>query len=216
MIELVEAFLQATVAAGTPYLLATLGEIMTERSGILNLGLEGLMIMGAVTGFGTAFITGNVWLGVLIAGIVGGIVASIHAIVSITLKANQTVSGLALTMFGLGLSGLLGKRFVGLPLPVKLQEIEIPLLSDLPLLGPLLFRHDFLTYLSIVLAIILWFVLFKTKAGIIIRSVGENPNAADSLGISVIRTRYICTILGGILAGLAGGYLFIKVYACLV
>jgi len=199
--------LRAAIRAGTPLLLGTLGEIYAERSGVLNLGVEGMMIMGAVTGFGITLATGNVWLGLVMAALVGGLIASIHAFVSITLRANQTVSGLALTMFGLGLSGMLGKRYIGTPLPFRLRAAPIPLLSDIPLLGPVLFQHDPLVYLSFLLVPSLWFVLFKTKAGISIRSVGEAPATADALGVNVFLVRYLCVFLGGVLAGLGGAYL---------
>ena len=202
----------AAIRAGTPLLLGTLGEIYAERSGVLNLGVEGMMIMGAVTGFGVTLTTGNAWLGLAMAALVGGLMALIHAFVSITLRGNQTVSGLALTMFGLGLSGMLGKRYVGTPLPSRLRAIPIPLLSDIPILGPIFFQHDPLVYLSFLLVPLLWFVLFKTKVGISIRSVGEAPATADALGVNVFLIRYVCVFLGGVLAGLGGAYLSV-VYA---
>ena len=204
--------LRAAIRAGTPLLLGTLGEIYAERSGVLNLGVEGMMIMGAVTGFGITLTTGNVWLGLVMAALAGGLIALIHAFVSISLRANQTVSGLALTMFGLGLSGLLGKRYVGTPLPFRLRAVPIPLLSDIPILGPVLFQHDPLVYLSLLLVPSLWFLLFKTRVGISIRSVGEAPATADALGVNVFLVRYICVFFGGVLAGLGGAYLSV-VYA---
>jgi len=204
--------LKAAMRAGTPLLFGTLGEIYAERSGVLNLGVEGMMIMGAVTGFGVTLITGNAWLGLAMAALVGGLLALIHAFVSITLRANQVVSGLALTMFGLGLSGLIGKRFVGTPLPFRLRPVPIPVLSDIPILGPLLFQHDPLVYVSLALVPVLWFILFKTRAGISIRSVGESPATADALGVNVYLIRYLCVFLGGALAGLGGAYLSV-VYA---
>ena len=204
--------LRAAIPAGTPLLLGTLGEIYAERSGVLNLGVEGMMIMGAVTGFGVTFTTGNVWLGLAMAALVGGLLALIHAFLSITLRANQVVSGLALTMFGLGMSGMIGKRFVGTPLPCRLRAAPIPLLKDIPLLGPVLFQHDPLVYLSLALVPLLWFVLFKTRIGISIRSVGESPATADALGVNVFLVRYACVFFGGLLAGLGGAYLSV-VYA---
>ncbi len=212
MLEFVLDALRAAIPAGTPLLLGTLGEIYAERSGVLNLGVEGMMIMGAVTGFGVTLTTGNVWLGIAVAALVGGLLALVHAFVSITLRANQVVSGLALTMFGSGLSGLIGKRYVGIPLPFRLRSLSIPLLSDIPILGPVLFRHDPLVYLSLALVPLLWFVLFKTRAGISIRSVGEAPATADALGVNVYLVRYLCVFFGGILAGLGGAYLSV-VYA---
>ncbi len=202
----------AAIPAGTPYLYATLGEIYAERSGILNLGVEGMMIMGAVTGFGVTLSTGNPWLGFAAAAVVGALMALIHAFMSITLRANQIVSGLALTMFGLGLSGLLGRRYIGTPLPVRVHEVPIPLLSEIPVIGPLVFNHDPIVYLSFVLVPVLGFVLFHTRLGISIRSVGENPATADAMGVNVFLIRYACTVFGGALAGIAGAYLSI-VYA---
>ena len=212
MLEFVLDAMRAAIPAGTPLLFGTLGEIYAERSGVLNLGIEGMMIMGAVTGFGVTLTTGNVWLGIAMAALVGGLLALIHAFVSITLRGNQVVSGLALTMFGLGLSGLIGKRYVGIPLPFRLRSLSIPVLSGIPILGPVLFQHDPLVYLSLALVPLLWFVLFKTRAGISIRSVGEAPATADALGVNVYLVRYLCVFFGGILAGLGGAYLSV-VYA---
>ncbi|MFQ6000340.1 MAG: ABC transporter permease [Anaerolineae bacterium] len=207
ILEFIVAALKAAIPAGTPLLFGTLGEIYAERSGVLNLGVEGMMIMGAVTGFGVTLTTGNVWLGITLAAIAGGLLALVHAFLSITLRANQIVSGLALTMFGLGMSGLVGKEYVGTPLPFRLRSLTIPGLSDIPILGPILFQHDPLVYLALALVPLLWFVLFKTKAGISIRSVGESPATADALGVNVYLVRYLCVSLGGVLAGLGGAYL---------
>jgi len=207
MIEIVASFLHATAAAGTTYLLATVGEILTERSGVQNLGVEGMMSMGAVASFGVSTTTGNVWLGTVAGALAGSLLALIHALVCVTLRRNQIVSGLSLTMFGVGLSGLLGKAYVGLPLPSKLPKVPIPLLSEVPVLGAFLFDHDPLTYTSLLLVPVSWYLLFRTSGGIIIRSVGENPDAVDALGVSVEKTRYACTFLGGLLIGLAGAYL---------
>jgi len=193
---------------GTPLLLGTLGEIYAERSGVLNLGVEGMMIMGAYSAFTTAYITGNPWLGILVAAVVGGAFSLIHAFTSVTLKANQVVSGLSLTMLGLGLSGMFGRGWEGKPLPVSIPKITVSGLSKIPLLGPILFEgQNLIVYLSILLVPLLWYILYRTRIGITIRSVGENPATADSLGINVDRVRYTCVLLGGILAGMAGGYL---------
>lgn len=197
----------AAIPAGTPYLYATLGEIYAERSGVLNLGVEGMMIMGAVAGFGVTLNTGNPWLGILAAALIGGLLALVHAFASITLRVNQVVSGLALTMLGLGMSGLWGRRYVGTPLHARLRETPIPILSDIPLLGPLLFKHDVLVYLSFVLVVVMGFILFYTRPGITIRSVGENPATADAMGVNVYLVRYVCTFIGGVLAGIGGAYL---------
>ncbi|HEY5731529.1 MAG TPA: ABC transporter permease [Anaerolineales bacterium] len=210
MLEFILAAVRAAIPAGTPLLYGTLGEVYAERSGVLNLGVEGMMIMGAVSGFAVAQTTGNVWLGILAAAVVGGLMALIHAFASVTLRVNQVVSGLALTMLGLGMSGMMGKRFVGQPLAVRLQPINIPGLSDLPVIGPLLFRFDILVYLSVLLVPVLWFVLYKTRLGVTLRSVGENPAAADALGVSVTMVRYSAVAFGGMMAGIGGAYLSIS------
>lgn len=200
--------LSRTLAYGTPLLLGTLGEIYAERSGVLNLGIEGMMIMGAYAGFSTAYTTGSPWLGIMVAALVGGAFSLIHAFASITLKANQVVSGLSLTMLGLGLSGVLGRGWEGKPLPVSIPEITVPSLSKIPFLGPILFEgQNMIVYLTILLVPLLWYILYRTRIGITIRSAGENPATADSLGINVGRVRYLCVVVGGILAGVAGGYL---------
>ncbi|HIC95058.1 TPA: ABC transporter permease [Candidatus Bipolaricaulota bacterium] len=196
------------LAYGTPLLLGTLGEIYAERSGVLNLGVEGMMIMGAFTAFATTYTTGDPWLGLLVAACVGGGFSLIHAFVSITIRANQIVSGLALTMLGLGLAGILGRGWEGKPLPVTLPTITVPYLSEIPGIGPSLFTgQNGLVYLAVGLAFFLWFVLYKTRIGISIRAVGEDPATADAMGVDVFRTRYLCVLLGGLLAGLGGGYL---------
>ncbi len=197
-----------SLAYGTPLLLGTLGEIYAERSGVLNLGVEGMMIMGAYSAFTTAYITGNPWLGILVAAVVGGVFSLIHAFASVTLKANQVVSGLSLTMLGLGLSGMFGRGWEGKPLPTTIPKITVPGLSKIPFLGPILFEgQNLIVYMAIILVPLLWYILYRTRIGITIRSVGESPATADSLGINVNRVRYVCVFVGGILAGVAGGYL---------
>lgn len=200
--------LSRSLAYGTPLLLGTLGEIYAERSGVLNLGVEGMMIMGAYSAFTTAYITGNPWLGILVAAVVGGAFSLIHAFTCVTLKANQVVSGLSLTMLGLGLSGMFGRGWEGKPLPVTIPKITISGLSKIPFLGPIFFEgQNLIVYLTILLVPLLWYILYRTRIGITIRSVGESPATADSLGINVDRVRYACVLLGGILAGMSGGYL---------
>jgi len=202
--------LRRALAYGTPLLLGTLGEIYTEKSGVLNLGVEGMMILGAFAGFVTSFVTGNPWLGFLMGALVGGMASLIHAFLSVTLRVIQVVSGLALTLFGLGLTGVLGRGWEGQPLRVSLTEFNIPYLKEIPILGPIVFvEQNVLVYIGISLAMILWFLLFKTSWGITIRSVGEDPATADALGINVPLVRYLCVILGGILAGMGGAYLSI-------
>jgi simple sugar transport system permease protein len=202
--------LRRALAYGTPLLLGTLGEIYTERSGILNLGVEGMMVLGAFVGFVTAFVTKNPWLGFIMGGLVGGAAALMHAFLSITLRVIQVVSGLALTLFGLGLTGVLGRGWEGNPLKVSLASFSVPYLKEIPILGPIIFtEQNVLVYIGIGLALVLWFVLFRTSWGITIRSVGENPATADALGIDVSLVRYLCVVLGGLLAGAGGAYLSI-------
>ncbi|UCF62126.1 MAG: ABC transporter permease [Anaerolineaceae bacterium] len=204
--------LRAAIPAGTPLLFGTLGEVYTERSGVLNLGIEGMMIMGSVTAFGVAHTTGNVWLAILLAALAGGLLALLHAFASITLKVNQVVSGLAITMLGLGVSGMMGKRYIGQPLDAGFTAVDIPLLSDIPIFGPLLFQFDPLVYLAILLVPLLWFVLYRTRWGLSLRSVGESPATADALGVNVVAVRYGAVFFGGLLAGVGGAYLSV-VYA---
>lgn len=212
MIDFILSALRAAIPAGTPLLFGTLGEVYAERSGVLNLGVEGMMIMGSVTAFGVVYSTGDVWLGMLAAAMAGALLALIHAFASITLRVNQVVSGLALTMLGLGVSGILGRGYVGRPLAVSVNPVNIPILSDIPVVGPLLFRYDPLVYIALILAPLLWFVLNHTRWGLSLRSVGEDPATADSLGVNVMAVRYLAVTFGGAMAGLGGAYLSI-VYA---
>ncbi|MBC7323806.1 MAG: ABC transporter permease, partial [Moorella sp. (in: Bacteria)] len=201
------ATLAAAITAGTPILYAALGEILAERAGVLNLGVEGMMLVGAVTGFMVAVSTGSPWLGFLVALLASGFKAAIFALLTITLRANQVVTGLALTIFGTGLSGFLGKPYVGVPLPLSFKPVAIPLLADIPLLGPVLFRHDPLVYLTYILVPCLWYFFYRTRPGLNLRAVGENPAAADALGVNVFALRYIYVIIGGMLAGAGGAFL---------
>ncbi|MDY0018622.1 MAG: ABC transporter permease [Anaerolineae bacterium] len=214
MIDLLTSILTITLRAGTSLVSATVGEIYTERSGILNLGLEGMMLMGALSAFVTAYYTGSTWLAVLVAILVGGAMAAIHAFLTVTMRANQVVSGLSLTLFGSGLASFLGQRLgppenngylVGLVGP-KFSAITIPVLSDLPVLGAL-FRQDILTYIIYLFVPLAWFYLYKTRNGLNLRAVGEDPQTADAMGIDVFKTRYLYTILGGMLVSLGGAHL---------
>ncbi len=207
MEDMIISTLQRSMVAGTPLLLATTGEIICERSGILNLGVEGVMAMGAVVGFIVTMTTGQPWLGVLAAIAAGMAISMIHAFASVTLQANQVVSGLALTMLGLGLSGMLGKPYVGKPLPIKMEDWVIPYLSDIPWLGKILFSQSPFFYLSILLAGGSWFLLERTRLGIQIRSTGENPRATETQGINVFRVRYLSVLIGGGFSALAGAHL---------
>ncbi|MCD4675074.1 MAG: ABC transporter permease [Desulfobacula sp.] len=210
MEDIIISTLQRAMVAGTPLLLATTGEVICERSGILNLGVEGVMAIGAVVAFIVTMTTGQPWLGVLVALAAGMAISIIHAFSSVTLQANQVVSGLALTMLGLGLSGMLGKPYVGKPLSIKMDDWVIPYLSDIPWLGKILFMQSPFFYLAIVLAFASWFFLEKTRLGIQIRSTGENPKATETQGVNVSRLRYLSVIIGGGFSGLAGAHLSIS------
>jgi simple sugar transport system permease protein len=206
MMDMLQAILLTVITAATPLVLAASGELVVERSGVLNLGVEGMMIMGAVCAFAAAHMTGSPYLGIL-AGIASGAVFSLlFGFLTLTLVTNQVATGLALTILGLGVSGMLGESFVGLP-GVKLQPIVFPVLSEIPFIGPLLFRQDLIFYMSIALvAGISWF-LFKSRTGLKIRAIGDNHGSAHALGINVIRTRYLAVMFGGACAGLAGAQL---------
>lgn len=193
-------------AASTPLLLAATGELVVERSGVLNLGVEGMMIMGAVAGFSAAQLSGSPYLGALIAIFTGAIFSLLFGFLTLTLVANQVATGLALTILGLGLSGMIGEGFVGQP-GIKLLPIEIPILSDIPIIGPILFGQDIIFYISILLVFGVGWFLFKTKAGLKLRSVGDSHTSAHALGINVIKTRYMAVMFGGACAGLAGAHL---------
>lgn len=203
---IVEAILLTVITAATPLVLASIGELVTERTGVLNLGVEGMMVMGAAIAFAATQMTGSPYLGIL-AGIAGGALFSLlFGFLTLTLVANQVATGLALTILGLGISGQIGEPYVGMS-GTKLQPIVIPLLSDIPFLGPLLFKQDIIFYASIALVVgVNWF-LFKSRAGLKIRAIGDNHGSAHALGIHVIRTRYIAVMFGGACAGLAGAQL---------
>jgi ABC-type uncharacterized transport system permease subunit len=201
-----EAILLTIITASTPLLLAAIGELVVERSGVLNLGIEGMMVMGAVCGFAAAHVTGSPWLGVLAATFAGIATALLFGLLTQTLMTNQVATGLAITLLGLGLSGLIGSSFVGLP-GVKLTNVFIPWLSDLPYVGRLVFGQDPLVYISVVLTAGVAYGLNHTRAGLIIRAVGQNHHSAHALGYRVIAVRYACIAFGGATSGLAGAYL---------
>lgn len=210
-IELVTSLLASTVEFSTPILLAALGEVLTERSGVMNLGIEGIMLIGAFCGFWGALTTGNPWFGILIALIAGALVGVLKAFFSITLKANQVIAGLAIWILGIGLSTYLSRTVLGItPGTIMIPGLEkapIPLLSNIPFIGKIFFNHNVLVYLTLLLVPILHFILFKTTIGLKIRAVGENPRVADTLGVNVFLIRYLCTIIGAALMGVAGSYL---------
>jgi simple sugar transport system permease protein len=207
------SLLTITIRAGVSLLYATLGEIFTERSGILNLGVEGIMLMGAATAFAVSYHGNSVWLGLGAAALMGMLLSAIHAFLTITMQADQVVSGLALTLFGTGLSSFMGQRLgpggatmVGVQAPT-FQRISIPVLENIPVIGPSLFNQDILAYLLYLLLPVLSFYLFRTQMGLHLRAVGDNPSAADVLGIPVKVTRYLYTMFGGLLMGVAGAHL---------
>ncbi|MDZ7843694.1 MAG: ABC transporter permease [Anaerolineales bacterium] len=202
--------LASGIRLATPYLYAGIGETFGQRSGVLNLGVEGQMLLGAFAAFYIALTTGNLWLGVLGAMAVGAAMGLVMAYVTVNLQAEQGISGIGFYLFGLGLSDLLFQKLMGTVETVKgFSEIDLPLLSDLPVLGVILFSQNVLVYIAFALVPIAWFVLNKTTLGLKIRAVGENPDAADSLGVSVARVRYFTIILGGTLSGVAGASLSI-------
>ncbi len=203
--------LAAAITAGMPLLFATIGEIYTERSGNLNLGVEGMMIMGAVVGFSTGYVTGNAFLALLGAILAGGFGAAIFALLTITLRANQVVTGLALTIFGTGFASFVGKAYVGKAAPETIKTffevVDIPLLSDIPFVGEILFKHDVFVYFGYAITIWTLIYFYKTRWGLNLRSVGESAASADASGINVDLYKYVHTIIGGALAGLGGAYL---------
>lgn len=201
-----EAILLTIITASTPLLLAAIGELVVERSGVLNLGIEGMMVMGAVCGFAAAHVTGSAWLGVIAATFAGIATSLLFGLLTQTLMTNQVATGLAITLLGLGLSGLIGSGFVGLP-GVKLANVSIPWLSDLPYVGRLIFGQDPLVYVSIALTAAVAYTLNHTRMGLIIRAVGQNHASAHALGYRVVAVRYACIAFGGATSGLAGAYL---------
>jgi ABC-type uncharacterized transport system permease subunit len=200
----------AAIGLGTPIVFATVGEILAERSGILNLGVQGMMLVGAVMGFWATFQTGSLLLGVLLAMIAGAALSVIHAFNSVTLRVSQIVSGLALTIFGTGVAIFIGRvgevPLIGEPSRAVFEPILPEALADIPLVGPLIFGHDALVYLSWVVVAASSFYLFRTRPGLTVRAVGEDPASAEAAGINVSRIRYVHVMVGGALAGLGGAY----------
>ena len=199
----------AAVGAAVPIALAGLGELLAERSGVLNLGLEGMMLVGAVVAFLVGDGTGNLWLALVLGMAAAAGLALVHAFLSVTLRANQIVSGLALVIFGTGLSTFVGKPVEGTPLATDLRAVGLGPLADLPVLGPVLFRQDPLVYVTVVLAAAIAWYLDRTRPGLAVRAVGESPATADSTGIDVSRIRYVHVVVGGALAGAGGAYLIL-------
>ncbi|MCC7359693.1 MAG: ABC transporter permease [Anaerolineales bacterium] len=208
--------LQAGVASGTVLLFATLGEIFSERAGVLNLGVEGMMLIGAMAAFSATITTGNGWVGLLMAMVAAGLLALLHGVVTIHFQADQVVSGLALTFLGTGLSLVFGEGLSAAGTEAlrsamaggfaPWERLSIPLLSLIPVIGPVFFsNHSIMTYLGYLLVPLAWYYINRTRPGLHLRAVGDNPTAADSMGINVYRLRYLYVVVGGMLAGLAGG-----------
>jgi simple sugar transport system permease protein len=198
--------LASLMVAATPILLAAIGELVVERAGVLNLGVEGMMIAGAVTGFVAATTTGSPWLGFLAAAGGGAALSLVFGLLTQFLLSNQVATGLALTLFGLGLSALMGQGYVGIKAPA-FPDWHIPLLSDIPVIGPIVFQHDPMVYVGLLIVLAVWLFLKFTQAGLVLRAVGENHDAAHALGYHVRRVRLLAILFGGACAGLGGAYL---------
>ncbi|NSY40839.1 ABC transporter permease [Leisingera sp. ANG59] len=194
------------MVAATPLLLAAIGELVVEKAGVLNLGVEGMMIVGAIAGFATAVESGSPFLGFIAAAIAGAALSILFAILTQFAQANQVASGLSLTLFGLGLSALMGQSYVGIK-PPQMGDIHIPVLSDLPVVGPILFGHDIILYFGIALTAAVWWVLKYSRIGLVLRAVGENHDAAHALGYKVLKIRLMAIMFGGACAGLGGAYI---------
>ncbi|TWB02171.1 ABC transporter permease [Bradyrhizobium stylosanthis] len=204
--ELIEAIILAVLAASTPLLIAATGELVTERSGVLNLGVEGMMIVGAACGFAGAWLTGSVFIGALFGIVAGMLMSLVFALMALGLAVNQVATGLALTILGIGLSGLIGAGFVGERITPAVH-LYIPGLTDIPLIGRVLFGEDGFVYFSIALIVGVWWFLYRTRAGLILRACGDNHVSAHALGYPVLRIRTFAVMFGGACAGLAGAYL---------
>jgi general nucleoside transport system permease protein len=201
-----EAIMLSVIAASTPLLLAAAGELVAERSGVLNLGLEGMMIMGAACAFAGTYVSGSIVVGALCGVLAGVAMSAIFAIFTLGLAVNQVASGLALTILGTGLSGLIGAGFVGQRISTA-PQLHLPVLTDLPLVGRILFGQDAFVYLSVALVIGIWLFLYRSRAGLVLRAVGDNHTSAHALGYPVLKIRALAVLFGGGCAGLAGAFL---------
>jgi simple sugar transport system permease protein len=201
-----EAIMLSVIAASTPLLLAASGELVAERSGVLNLGVEGMMIMGAACAFAGAYMTDSVAVGALFGLLAGVAMAAIFGIFTLGLAVNQVATGLALTILGTGLSGLIGAGFVGQRI-TRAPQLDLPILTDIPLIGRILFGEDAFVYISIALVIAIWLFLYRTRAGLVLRAVGDNHTSAHALGYPVLKIRMLAVLFGGACAGLAGAFL---------
>jgi simple sugar transport system permease protein len=206
MLNVITVILTGSVRAGTPILLATLGGIVNERSGISNIGIEGMMLMGALFGFIFSFVTGSPWIGVFMAGFAAMILSLLHALLTVVFNANQIVSGMVLNFLGAGLSSVIGGRFVG-KIAAGFNPLDFGPLEKIPVLGPVLFDQDILVYVSLLIAGGCMFFLYRTRWGLNVRAVGDNPVAADSAGLPVKLIRICCTAVSGVLCGFAGAYI---------
>ena len=204
--EFIEAILLTVITASTPLMLAASGELVVERAGVLNLGVEGMMIIGAACGFAGAYMTGSIAVGALCGILAGAALAAVFGVLTLGLATNQVASGLALTILGIGLSGLIGAGFVGERITTA-PHLRIPGLTDIPVVGKILFGEDAFVYLSLALVIAVWLFLYKTRAGLILRAAGDNHISAHALGYPVLRIRLYAVMFGGACAGLAGAYL---------
>ncbi len=200
------SLITSLMVAATPILLAAIGELVVEKSGVLNLGVEGMMIIGAICGFIVAVETGSPWLGFLAAMAGGAAISFIFAVLTQYMLTNQVATGLALTLFGLGFAALLGHSYAGVK-PPKFGHLDIPILSDIPVIGPLIFSHDYMIYISLIIIAAVWYFLTRTRGGLVLRAAGENHDAAHALGYKVIRIRIMAILFGGAMAGLGGAYL---------
>ena len=198
--------LTSAIVLGTPLILAALGELVAERSGVINLSVEGMMLVGAATGFVVTFSTGNIALGFAAAALSGGALALVHAFLCVGLKANQIISGLTLALLGAGLASFIGRDFAGLPIPSYISPLSIPLLSDIPFFGPIFFQRDIIVYAAFAAVIITAIVLKRTRIGQWLKASGEAPAAADAAGVPVFIVRYTAVVFGGLMAGIAGAY----------
>jgi simple sugar transport system permease protein len=204
--DILIAAILTIITAATPLLFAALGELITEKSGVLNLGVEGMMVIGAIIGFVGVHYTGSATLAVLLSILAGGLMAAIFAVLVLVFHASQVPTGLALTIFGIGLSALIGQSMIGVAYD-GIPKLSIPLLSSLPIIGEILFHQDALVYLSLFMVFAIYWFLYKTRSGLVLRAVGDSHDAAHAMGYSVIKIRFLATIFGGAMAGLGGAYL---------